>query len=114
MSDQPPRLLPPWAEDLRRRYLRGEACMFVLHGNVFDTVVHAGRPLSLTDFLTDILLKDSRQTIAVYNLATGIRFSRREAGLAGVEEALLATEKPKALAALERMLTAGRRVAVIL
>jgi SpoVK/Ycf46/Vps4 family AAA+-type ATPase len=114
MSDQPPRLLPPWAEDLRRRYLRGEACMFVLHGSVFDTVVHAGRPLSLTDFLTDVLLKDSRQTIAVYNLATGIRFSRREAGLAGVEDALLATEKPKALAALERMLTAGRRVAVIL
>ena len=28
------RLLPVWAEDLRRRYLRGEASMFVLHGNV--------------------------------------------------------------------------------
>jgi SpoVK/Ycf46/Vps4 family AAA+-type ATPase len=88
--------------------------MFVLHGNVFDTVAHAGRALSLTDFLTDVLLKDSRQTIAVYNLATGVRFARREAGLAGVEDALLASEKPKALAALERMLTAGRRVAVIL
>ena len=30
------RLLPAWAEDLRRRYLRGEASMFVLHGNVYD------------------------------------------------------------------------------
>ena len=28
-----PRALPPWAEDLRRRYLRGEASMFLLHGN---------------------------------------------------------------------------------
>jgi transitional endoplasmic reticulum ATPase len=111
---EPPRLLPPWAEDLRRRYLRGEACMFVLHGNVFDVVVHGGRPLSLTDFLTDVLLKDSRQTIAVYNLATGVRFARREAGLTGVDEALLATEKPRALAALERMLIGNSKVAVIL
>jgi transitional endoplasmic reticulum ATPase len=114
MPDQPPRLLPPWAEDLRRRYLRGEACMFVLHGNVFDAIVHNGQPMSLTDFLTDVLLKDSRQSVAVYNLATGIRFARREAGLAGVEEALVATEKPKALAALERMLVGARRAAVIL
>jgi transitional endoplasmic reticulum ATPase len=115
MPDQPPpRLLPPWAEDLRRRYLRGEACMFVLHGNVFDAIVYGGQPLSLTDFLTDVLLKDSRQTIAVYNLATGIRFARREAGLTGVDEALLASEKPKALNALERTLISGRRVAAIL
>jgi len=35
-----PRLLPSWAEDLRRRYLRGEASMFILHGNVYDVVVH--------------------------------------------------------------------------
>jgi AAA+ superfamily predicted ATPase len=88
--------------------------MFVLHGNVFDVVVHGARSLSVTDFLTDVLLKDSRQTIAVYNLATGIRFARREAGLAGVEEALLAAEKPKALAALERVLIGGSKVAVIL
>ncbi len=114
MPDQPPRLLPPWAEDLRRRYLRGEACMFVLHGNVFDAVLHGSRSLSLTDFLTDVLLRDSRQTIAVYNLATGIRFSRRAAGLTGVDEALLASEKPKALAALERLLIGGSKVAVIL
>ena len=74
----------------------------------------AARTLSLTDFLTDVLLKDSRQTIAVYNLATGIRFARREAGLTGVDEALLASEKPKALAALERVLVGASKVAVIL
>jgi transitional endoplasmic reticulum ATPase len=113
MPDQP-RLLPSWAEDLRRRYLRGEASMFVLHGNVFDSVVHGSRSLSLTDFLTDVLLKDTRQTIAVYNLATGIRFARRQAGIAGVDEALLASEKPKALDALERLLLGASKVAVIL
>ncbi|HSK10976.1 MAG TPA: ATP-binding protein [Vicinamibacterales bacterium] len=109
-----PRLLPPWADDLRRRYLRGEAAMFVLHGNVFDSVVHGNRMLALTDFLVDALLKDTRQTVAVYNLATGIRFARREAGAGALDEALLATEKPRALAALERLLVGSTRTAVIL
>jgi transitional endoplasmic reticulum ATPase len=114
MPDQPPRLLPSWAEDLRRRYLRGEASMFVLHGNVFDAVIHGTKALSLTDFLTDVLLRDTRQTIAVYNLATGIRFPRREAGLQGVDEALVASEKPKALAAIERLLIASSKMAAVL
>ena len=58
------KLLPPWADDLRRRYLRGEASMFVLHGNVYDVVVHGQKTSSLVDFLTDVLLKDSRESIA--------------------------------------------------
>src|SRR5688500_19771150 len=65
--------LPAWAEDLRRRYLRGEASIFVLHGNVYDSVLHAGRVLPLTDFLGTVLLKESKETIAVYNVATGVR-----------------------------------------
>ncbi len=88
--------------------------MFVLHGNVFDSVVHQQRALALTGFLTDVLLRDSRQTIAVYNLATGVRFARREAGLVSAEDALLASEKPKALGALERILVGGSKAAVIL
>ena len=109
-----PRLLPAWADDLRRRYLRGESAMFVLHGNVFDSVVHRQQRLSLADFLVEALLKDSRQTIAVYNLATGIRFARREPGAGALDEALLATEKPRALAALERLLVGSTKAAVIL
>ena len=58
MSD--PRLLPPWAEDLRRRYLRGEASMFVLHGNVYDGVIDQQKMRTLTEFLTDVLLKDTQ------------------------------------------------------
>ena len=60
-----PRLLPSWAEDLRRRYVRGEASMFVLHGNVYDVVVHGPTSSSLVDFLTDVLLKDTRESISV-------------------------------------------------
>ncbi len=95
------RLLPAWAEDLRRRYLRGEASVFVLHGNVYDAVLHGGKILSLTEFLTEVLLKESRETIAVYNVATGARFAKRAADLIVHEELLLAPQKDRVLAALE-------------
>ena len=60
-----PRPLPAWADELRRRYLRGESSIFLLHGNVFDLVLDGDRLRPLTDFLTDTLLRDSRDTIAV-------------------------------------------------
>ena len=71
------KLLPTWAEDLRKRYLRGESSMFILHGNVFDVVLNDGKMLGLTEFLTDVLLKDSRESIVAYNLSSGTRFPKR-------------------------------------
>jgi transitional endoplasmic reticulum ATPase len=110
-----PRLLPSWAEDLRRRYLRGEASIFVLHGNVYDMAISNGRTLTLTDFLGNVLLRESKETIAVYNVATGIRFLKRPPGdLPGIDEMLLSTEKPRVLAAMERLLMTGSRTALIL
>jgi AAA+ superfamily predicted ATPase len=108
------KLLPTWAEDLRRRYLRGEASIFVLHGNVYDAVLSGDKALTLTDFLGNVLLKDSKDTIAVYNVATGIRFLKRAKDLANLNELLLSDEKPKALGALERLLLGGTRTAAIL
>jgi transitional endoplasmic reticulum ATPase len=107
------RQLPAWAEDLRRRYLRGEASLFVLHGNVYDAVLHRQRMMSLTEFLTDVLLKESKETVAVYNVATGVRFARHEAGAAGLEDLLLAPDKARAFAALERLLVGGTKTALI-
>jgi transitional endoplasmic reticulum ATPase len=108
------RQMPAWAEDLRRRYLRGEASMFVLHGNVYDVVLHGRRMLALTEFLTDVMLKESKETIAVYNVATGVRFAKREAGVAaGLEDLLLATDKARVFAALERLLVGGTKTAVV-
>lgn len=108
------RLLPAWAEELRRRYLRGESSMFVLHGNVYDVVVQNGAFLSLTEFLTDALLKDSKDTIAVYNLATGVKFAKKSGVSPIVEELVGAGQKEKVLSGLERLLTAGKRAAVII
>ncbi|HEY8021797.1 MAG TPA: ATP-binding protein [Thermoanaerobaculia bacterium] len=110
----PPSALPAWAEDLRRRYLRGESSMFVLHGNVFDSVVHRGEMLSLSDFLAGPLLGESKETIALYNLATGVRLKKRAPGLELRDELLLPSPKDQTLAALERLLASGCRTAVIL
>src|SRR6266498_988307 len=112
MTDQ--RTLPQWADDLRRRYLRGEASIFILHGNVYDAVLSGGEVMTLTDFLGSVLLKESKETIAVYNVATGIRFVKRGEGVDRLEDLLLTTEKPRVLGALERLLIGSRRAAVVL
>lgn len=107
------RVLPNWATELRQRYLRGEASIFILHGNVYDAVISDGRIVTLSEFLGQVLLEQSKQTIAVYNVATGVRFLKREKGLS-VDEALLSQDKPRILMALEKMLTGGAQSAVIL
>ena len=80
--------LPDWADDLRRRYLRGEASIFVLHGNVFDAVLSGDRFLNLTDFLGNVLLKESKESIAVYNVATGVRFLKRGKDVDNIDDLL--------------------------
>ncbi|MEA2692826.1 MAG: hypothetical protein QOJ16_2213 [Acidobacteriota bacterium] len=108
------RTLPAWAEDLRRRYLRGESSMFILHGNVYDAVLHDRRMLGLTEFLTDVLLRDSKDTIAVYNVATGIRFAKSPTRVTGDDLLSADIGKPRVLATLERLLVASSKVAVLL
>jgi SpoVK/Ycf46/Vps4 family AAA+-type ATPase len=109
-----PRVLPVWADDLRRRYLRGEASMFVLHGNVYDVVIQQKLMLSLTEFLTDVLLKESKDTIAVYNVATGARFAKRASDVTSIDDLILAPDKARVFAALERLLIGATKTAVII
>jgi len=108
------RVLPAWAEDLRRRYLRGEASMFVLHGNVYDVVLCNKKMMGLTEFLTDVLLKEAKDTVAVYNVATGVRFTKRATGVTGLDDLLLATEKERVFTAFERLLIGSTKTAVIM
>ena len=70
--------LPAWTNELKRRYLRGEASLFVLHGNVYDTVLHDGKQMSLTDFLVQVVLQPSKDFVGVYNIATGFRSAFRK------------------------------------
>ncbi len=112
-DDTSARTLPAWAEDLRRRYVRGEASMFVLHGNVFDAVVHDGLR-TLSTFLTEVLLSETKDTVVAYNVATGGHFAKRTSGVEASEDLTAAAPKDKALAALERLLVGSDRTAVVL
>ena len=78
--------------------------MFVLHGNVYDVVLYQKRMMALTEFLTDVLLKESKETIAVYNVATGVRFSKRADTVTTIDDLLLSTDKARVFAAIERLI----------
>lgn len=109
-----PKNLPTWAEDLRKRYLRGESSMFILHGNVFDAILSDGQMLSLSGFLTDVLLKDSRENIVVYNLSSGVSFPKRAENFSNWQEIAVEADKAKVLAMLERSIRLTDKTALIL
>ena len=77
-------------------------------------MLHGDQVLTLTEFLGNVLLKESKETIAVYNVATGVRFMKRGEGVLQLDDLLLSTDKQRLLAALERMLIGSTRAAVIL
>ena len=106
--------LPIWAEDLRKRYLRGESSMFILHGNVFDVVLNESKMLGLTEFLTDVLLKDSRESIVAYNLSSGARFPKRAEAFPDWQSIAIEADKAKVLTMLERAMRISEKNAVIL
>jgi SpoVK/Ycf46/Vps4 family AAA+-type ATPase len=70
--------LPDWTNELKRRYLRGEASVFVLHGNVYDLILHEGKLLALTDFLVNEVLKQSKDLVGVFNISQGFRVGYRK------------------------------------
>lgn len=67
------RRLPAWAEQLRQKYLAGEASVFVLYRNVFDRTLVEGKAYAMTEFLTEVLLKDNKERIFEISLARGLR-----------------------------------------
>ncbi len=106
--------LPAWAEELRRRYVQGEASQFVLHGNVHDLVLYDGEFYGVSEFLGRVLLAPSKDLILQYNLSSGVRFAKRKTDVAGLDELLLQKGAEKVLPALEQVLLTRDRVAVIL
>jgi transitional endoplasmic reticulum ATPase len=108
------RVLPPWADEVRRRYLRGEAWEFILHGNVYDVILHEGKLVTVSEFLANVLLAPTKDTVVLYNLSTGTRFTKRKIAVEGYEDLILSKEPGKVLPLMERALTTEDRVAVIL
>jgi transitional endoplasmic reticulum ATPase len=69
--------LKRWAETVRRKYLGGEASVFVLHRNVFDEVLHDGGFVSLEHYLAEVLLKDNKDTILKLDPSAGVSYLKR-------------------------------------
>jgi transitional endoplasmic reticulum ATPase len=76
--------LPPWADEMRGRYLAGESSLFLLHGNVRD--LHCWREedgtttwLELRAFL-EKFLERTRNVVAYYNVSQGLQFAQKGHG----------------------------------
>ncbi len=106
--------LPEWADELRRRYLRGEASQFVLHNNVHDILLSDGKLYSLSDFLAQVLFGPSKDNVAIYNVSTGVRFAKRKMSIDGLEDLVLKKAPADVLPALEKALVGQDKLAVIL
>jgi transitional endoplasmic reticulum ATPase len=107
------RPLPPWSEELKRRYLGGEASLFVLHGNVNDLIQSDGRFVRFSDFLSQVLLGPSKDVVLHYDVATGATFAKKPAQM-GVPSELKAEAPERVLAAIEGLLQQQDKLAVII
>jgi transitional endoplasmic reticulum ATPase len=107
-------MLPAWAEELRRRYLRGEASVFVVHGNVHDLVLNeTGELISLGDFLARSVF-EKKDIVIRYNVSTGCRFVKKAAKIEGAETLLLERTPDKVLPALEKLMYAQNNVGLVI
>ena len=68
---------PLWSEELKARYLAGEASAFLLHGNIRDLFwfpeQDGGQWLDLPRFLRRFFLR-SKDLVGTYNLSQGLSF----------------------------------------
>ena len=78
MNRTPP--LPSWAQELRERYLAGEASMFLIHGNVRDLYPWEDdgttRYLPMRVFLERFLGR-AKDIVTYYNCSEGLEFADR-------------------------------------
>ncbi len=74
--------LPEWADELRNRYLAGEASMFLLHGNVRDLQCweEDGQPRSWLDLraFLERFLQRTRDVTVYYNVSQGLQFPDKQ------------------------------------
>jgi transitional endoplasmic reticulum ATPase len=96
--------LPDWAETIRRKYVGGEASVFLLHGNVFDEILDGGTWRSLKDFLIGTLLGGNKDRVLIYDPADGLVVAKgpqvdQGAGLEALEHVLFTEDRVAAIVA---------------
>lgn len=108
------RSLPNWADRVRRKYVGGEASMFLLHTNVFDKVLYADHYYSLTEFLAKILLWENKQNILVYDPALGVTCLKASPAVTKIDELRLRRSPKDILPLLEAILFSSDSTALIM
>jgi hypothetical protein len=76
---------PAWAKTLREQYLAGEASTFVLHGNVFDVVMHEGKLLDLRRFIVDVVVGATKTMVVEVTAEHGVRGIKAPMDLAATD-----------------------------
>jgi SpoVK/Ycf46/Vps4 family AAA+-type ATPase len=89
---------PAWVQTVRRKYLSGDASVFVLYRNIYDLIPLDGKLVELEEYLFHTLLEGKKKRVLSYNPASGItartgKFEiSDEQPLDRLEEALLSGE----------------------
>jgi AAA+ superfamily predicted ATPase len=107
------KVLPAWADELKRRYLRGEASVFVLHGNVHDVVLDGDDMVSIGDYVARTVF-EKKDIVIRYNVSTGCRFAKKAGKIDGIEDLMLQRTPDKVLPSLERLLYGQNNVGLVL
>jgi len=124
---QPRPGLPEWAELVRRKYVGGEASVFLLYGNVFDEILDGDQWKSLKDFIVGTLLAGNKDHVLVYDPADGLSSVKgdipgADGGLERLEQVLFTRDRVAAIiayadsvapAADEALLAQADRVAAV-
>ena len=106
-------ILPVWADELKRRYLRGEASVFVLHGNVHDVTLDGNELVPVADFIARSVF-EKKDVVIRYNMAIGCRFAKKAGKIEGADALLLERTPDKILPALERLLFSQNNVGLVI
>ncbi len=104
---------PAWAEELRRRYLRGEASVFVLYGNVHDRILHGRELVAVSDFVSSEVL-EKKQVILQFNVSTGVRVIKKGGPVDRLDELLVERAPGKVLPILEQLLFTRDNVGLLI
>ncbi len=84
----------------------------MLHGNVFDLVLHEGELLSFIDFIERVLL-EKKDILCHYNPSQGVKFLKKKSRVENVADFVANDDTHKILGALEKLLRTHDRAGVI-
>ncbi len=101
--------LPSWADALKRRYLAGEAGLFIVHGNVHDGVLNEGKLQPFVEFLHGVVLAAKPQRYELALRHAGLKQLSAQGKVLEFGETLLEN-----LGMLEVRMRSGEGVALVL